>query len=74
MRQGLQGNSMTSLRRPNLIHLDLNVKRLIKIVVICEIHRMIFARGEGIYDPSYSCDGLTSNYLYPEVSHFILLF
>ena len=65
---------MSSFRRPDLSLIKLIVKGLMKIVVICEIHRMIFAGGEGIYDPSSSCDGLIVNDLYPEVSHHILLF
>ena len=52
---------MSSLRRPNLSHVDLSVKRLTKIIVICGIHRMIFADIEGIYDPPSSCDDLISN-------------
>ena len=49
---------MSSLRRPKLSHIDLSVKRLINIIVICEIHGMIFAGGEVIYDPPPSFDGL----------------
>ena len=74
LRQGIRGNSMSSLRRPNLSHIDLRVKHIIKIIVICEIHRMIFDGGELIYDSSSSCDGIIVNELSPEVSHCILLF
>ena len=74
LRQRLRGNFVSSLRLPNLSHMDLSVKRLIKKIVVCEIHRMIFAGGEGIYDPSSYCDYLTSNDLSLEVRHCILLF
>ena len=63
---------MSSLRLTNLSHIDLSVKRLIKIVVICEIHRMIFSVVQGIYDPSSSRDGLADNNLSPKVSHFMI--
>ena len=71
--QRLQGNSMSYPRRSDLSHIDLSVKRLIKIVVICEINHIIFVGGKLIYDPLYYCDGITDNNLSPEVSHCILL-
>ena len=73
LRHGLQGNSMSYLRRSNISHTDLSVKRLPKCFVIREINRMIFAGGKGFYDPSSACDGLAANKLSPEVSHCILL-
>ena len=62
---------MSTLIRSNLSHIYLSVNRYIKIIVICEVHRMIFARVEVIYDPSSSCYGLIDNYLSPEISHRI---
>ena len=58
---------MSYLGLPRLIHIDISVNRVIKIIFICEILCMIFSGGDKIYDFSSSGYGFIVNDLTPSV-------